>query len=284
MFCPVCQTRCNEYSTHAADSCRFDCKRCGEFDISGTAMAVLQPALESGVHRRALMSHTIRRMTGFGKNVSRPMIVSDKLESYWPGERLPAPGLQADSLILLLGDLQLSPDEDTRVAGAFLAAWLGTSLSSPTGGVNWVMTHLRDSGLLTWNWEDAFGDNPIYLVALTMYGWQKYEALKQLPVNSRTAFMAMKFGDAQLDQVVDQCFRPAVRRTGFELKKLTDEQPAGLIDDQIRASLFVWTFCYRGSYPWFARRLLGGGLCRGPPPAGDLYVRGKRMGREEDPF
>ena len=145
MECPVCGTAdAKEYSTGVADKRRFDCRRCGEFDISGTAMAVLQPALEGGLHRRALMSHTIRRMIGFGK-APRPMIVSDKLDSYWPGDKLPAPGLQAESLILLLGDQQLSPEAGMRASGNFLGAWLGTSLLSDNayGGVNWLLQHLR---------------------------------------------------------------------------------------------------------------------------------------------
>ena len=54
----------------------------------------------------------------------------------------------------------------------------------------------------------------------------------QTIANSRTAFMAMKFGDSQLDQMVEACFKPAVKRAGFELKKLTDDQPAGLTPDQ----------------------------------------------------
>jgi hypothetical protein len=61
--------------------------------------------------------------------------------------------------------------------------------------------------------------------------------LKRSQNESRTAFMAMKFGDSELDNVVNQCFRPAVQRAGFELRVLTDQQQAGLIDDQIRAAL-----------------------------------------------
>lgn len=245
MECPICQTSgANEYITQS-DQRRFDCRRCGEFDISRTAMAMLQPALEGGLHRRAVMSHTIRRMIGFGEKASRPSIVSDNLDSYWPTDKLPAPGLQAESLILLLGDCQLSPDAELRLSGLFLSAWLGTSLLSEIAhaGVNWLVQHLRDEKLLEWHWApDTTDDVPVYLLRLTMRGWEKYGELKRVQVNSRTAFMAMKFGDIQLDQVVDECFRPAVRRTGFELKKLTDEQPAGLIDDQIRASLLSGRF------------------------------------------
>lgn len=48
--------------------------------------------------------------------------------------------------------------------------------------------------------------------------------------------MAMKF-DNELQRVVDSHFKPAVARAGFELRLLTDGQPAGLIDDQLRVAL-----------------------------------------------
>jgi hypothetical protein len=40
-------------------------------------------------------------------------------------------------------------------------------------------------------------------------------------------------------RVVAECFRPAAVRTGFELRLLTDEQPAGLIDNQLRAAILA---------------------------------------------
>ncbi len=49
-----------------------------------------------------------------------------------------------------------------------------------------------------------------------MLGWEKYADLKQTRTNSRTAFMAMKFGDAQLDDVIESYFKPAVKRAGFQ--------------------------------------------------------------------
>jgi hypothetical protein len=54
---------------------------------------------------------------------------------------------------------------------------------------------------------------------------------------SRTAFMALKFNQVDLDRVVEECFRPAVTRAGFDLRLITDQQPAGLIDDQLRAAI-----------------------------------------------
>lgn len=49
--------------------------------------------------------------------------------------------------------------------------------------------------------------------------------------------MAMQFGDEELNRVVKDCFKPAVKAAGFELRLLTEGQPAGLIDDQLRAAL-----------------------------------------------
>jgi nucleoside 2-deoxyribosyltransferase len=49
--------------------------------------------------------------------------------------------------------------------------------------------------------------------------------------------MAMQFDDPDLDLVIEKSFRPAVQRAGFELRLITDRQPAGLIDDQLRVAL-----------------------------------------------
>ena len=54
--------------------------------------------------------------------------------------------------------------------------------------------------------------------------------------------MAMKFGGEVLNGVIRDHFRPAVSKTGFELRLLTDGQPAGLIDDQLRAAILSARF------------------------------------------
>jgi nucleoside 2-deoxyribosyltransferase len=54
--------------------------------------------------------------------------------------------------------------------------------------------------------------------------------------------MAMKFGQSDVGDAVEKCFRPAVKRAGFELRVLTDQQPAGLIDNQRRASILAARF------------------------------------------
>jgi len=49
--------------------------------------------------------------------------------------------------------------------------------------------------------------------------------------------MTMQYGDPLLDQLVEDHFRPAVAQTGIDLRRLDDEQPAGLIDDRLRVEI-----------------------------------------------
>jgi hypothetical protein len=49
--------------------------------------------------------------------------------------------------------------------------------------------------------------------------------------------MAMKYGEPELDSIVRDHFAGAVARTGFELRRLDQNQPAGLIDDQLRVQI-----------------------------------------------
>lgn len=235
MECPVCGTGdLSDYGT-TGDRRRIDCKRCGEFDISGTALAILPEQLKQGVHRNALLSHHIRRMSERKKH---PFISTDTLESVWKVDRLPSPQEQSDDLILLIGDQQLAPEEPIRLAYLYTSAWIGASLlGNKFKTLNWHTRHLSKSGLLEPVDTDHDSFNPGGMFQLTMAGWNKYAALKKVQNESKIAFMAMQFGDEELNRVVDKCFKPAVAATGFALRLLTDEQGAGLIDDQLRSAI-----------------------------------------------
>jgi hypothetical protein len=140
-------------------------------------------------------------------------------------------------LILWIGDNQPSLGSRAGATGEFLSAWIGAGLTGGNADLGWVLGEIEQRGLLS----RAGGEGPLRLM-LTMEGWQRYEALKHKQETSRTAFMAMKFGDATLNDVVERCFKPAVAQTGFELRLLTDKQPAGLIDNQMRAAILSARF------------------------------------------
>jgi hypothetical protein len=219
---------------------RFNCRRCGSFVLSGTAAATLEQRLNEKPLRRSLMSHTLRRMQQpDGKHLR--VITDNDLPTFWRNERLPTPQQQADSLILWIGDNQHTPFESVGIATSALAAWIGLQISLPndSGGFGWLHSQLEQERFYEEGLRQGLG---LLYLRLTMKGWAKYQSLKKTEIESRTAFMAMKFNQPDLDRVVEECFRPAVRRTGFELRVLTEEQPAGSIDDQLRAAILASRF------------------------------------------
>jgi hypothetical protein len=189
--------------------------------------------------RRSLMSHTIRRMQR-PENPRLHTITTDDLPSFWALGRLPTPRQQVDALILWTGDHQPAPSDFVEIRRSALAATIGLQISGhdDSGGFSWLNSQLEPKKL----YDLAMRGNNVLALKLTMAGWERHEELKKTTVESRTAFMAMKFGQPDLNRAVDECFRPAVARTGFELRLLTDKQPAGLIDDQMRAAILASRF------------------------------------------
>jgi hypothetical protein len=179
------------------------------------------------------MSFTLRRMQQPNETHLR-VISSDDLASFWRQNRLPTPQQQANELISWVGDNQPSNFEFAETTATALAAQIGLQIATrgDGGGVGWLFYQLKDRNLF--RNEDRGGR---IALMLTMDGWERYEELRVKRTASRSAFMAMKFNDPELDRVVTECFKPAVIRAGFTLRVLTDEQPAGLIDNQMRAAI-----------------------------------------------
>ncbi|WGJ14627.1 hypothetical protein QEV83_18740 [Methylocapsa sp. D3K7] len=238
--CPVCdEAGCSKATSTKTDrhghARAYECPRCGYFIL--TDFLNLSDFIEDGKsaglspRQRAILSHRLRRQQ---RDVGVPPAVDkDKLPQV--DDPLPTPAEQADNLILWIGDRRLPPPEYVRISVPEVSAWIGAAIT---------LTNKHDDAL-TWllNQESVkslveIGPLGRYkFLRLTMVGWQRYEALKHAQVESRTAFMAMKFGDEELNRVVKDCFKPAVEATDFNLRVLTDSQPAGLIDDQLRVAL-----------------------------------------------
>lgn len=163
------------------------------------------------------------------------VLFEKELTTFGLNDPLPTPAEQADRLILWIGDHQPSPGEYAISSTSAVSAWIGTVITSPQlrAGISWLLTQREMKELFDY---DGFR-NENFLARLTMAGWQRYEAIKRAKIDSRIAFMAMKFGDPELDAIVESHFKPAVARADFELRLLSDGQPAGLIDDQLRVRL-----------------------------------------------
>jgi len=241
--CPVCKSEADVYNTgRGGGDLRYDCPRCGEFELSGTLVATLQPSLDAGIYRRALMSHNLRRTQR--TNNKPPLIKTYDVERFWFGERLPSPQRQADDLILWVGDNQLSPNEPIRCAHAFLSAWVGTSLGSPRapdGGLGWLCEYLENTAGLLRVGADNTGPGASRF-QLTMHGWQKFAELKEKGVATTQAFVAMWF-DASTDEAWTDGLHKGIAASGYDPLRIDQTEHVNKICDeiiaQIRRSRFV---------------------------------------------
>ena len=243
--CPVCVTPAGV--TMNILWVDIGCPRCGKFSLFRTVFDDLPELLGRPPYpavpqpRSALMSHTIRRMQREGSSIQ---IQPQQVASYWNRDRLPTPTEQAEDLILWIGENQPNPMLFAEAPELLLDAWIGAALPQLAGspsGLRWLLQQIEPEGRTPNLFIHAI-THANRRFQLTMAGWERYGTLKRARNESRSAFMAMKFGDAELNEVVGTCFRPAVKRAGFELRDLQDHKRAGLIDDQIRAGLLAARF------------------------------------------
>jgi hypothetical protein len=238
--CPICHsgTIADRSGRIVDDGCRFACPRCGTFDLTPLAIADVVPQLGNDRVKMAAVSHVIRRMVDKGHGFP-PRIDSARLRSIIATANLPTIAEVADNLVLLLGQ------EDNK--GYWIAE--STSLQAQIGTATHdravlVINALSAKGLLQIRTDPQA--RPIedldlrfrsFELGLTYGGWQRFEDLQRSVVQSKRAFMAMKFNDEQMDSIFARHFVPAIRATGYELRRSTDGQKAGLIDDMMRVDI-----------------------------------------------
>ena len=235
--CPVCgETLVNQRQDH--DSTYFECRRCSPYSLSGTALSILDSQFRDNKKAHARLSHAIFKMSlgpGHWPRISSSVlqeILADPIE-------LPFPGEQLDNLIQWLGTAQLDPGDWTDEPQRAIAA----TGAIDSRGLGFIVSQAASAGLIDGapkfirTMSGGHGEYAFVPMQLTMQGWLRFGELLLGRSASRIAFMAMPFGEADLDNLFRDTFVPAVEQTGFTLKRLDDNQPAGLIDDRLRVEI-----------------------------------------------
>ncbi len=230
-LCRVCGLELTDQG-HNGDVYQFQCKRCGSYRLTGSAKAVVWNQLAEDDARRAILSHALRRMQRGSHDW--PLLDTSNLKQIIEHSQLPKPSEQADNLILWIGDSVRGADDSVIGECEEVQAIMGGHRPET---VFYVANHLESNGLISYERIDTTKSIGPLRFQLRFEGWSAYDQLKQQVSDSRIAFMAMQFGDAELTEVVDEVFRLAVASTGFELRVLTDEPKAGLIDDRLRVEI-----------------------------------------------
>lgn len=232
LTCPVCDAPVSrrERDPTGRDAVLVDCPHCGAFAISGSLESTL-PNLRSSVQdASAKLSHALRRA---GEGAERPLFTTYTAEAALK-QALPRPREQADLLVRWLAEHVPGPGETLWIEHATHGGIIGAR--SPAG-FELVLDHLFEAGLVTGAQSKTIGGGDGAHATLTFAGWDHYESLRRGGRVYRKAFMAMKFGDGLLDQVLDTVFKPSALRAGFDLFKLSDRPKAGLIDNRMRAEI-----------------------------------------------
>jgi nucleoside 2-deoxyribosyltransferase len=232
LICPICDSPATrrEDDPTGRDATLIDCPLCGNYAISRSLDSML-PHLRATEHESsARLSHALRRAAD---SSDRPLFSTYTAEAAVK-QPLPRPSEQADLLIRWLAEHVAGPGETLWIEYSTHGAVIG---AKSTAGFELVLDHLFATGLVTGNQSKMLSGGDRAHATLTFSGWDHYETLRRGGRVFRKAFMAMKFQDALLDQVLETVFKPSALRAGFDLFKLTDKPKAGLIDNQMRVEI-----------------------------------------------
>lgn len=208
----------------------FRCPFCGPFQMRDETADDLEGCKARHDQSVPYLPHAIRRLSR--ENALGPVLNLGFLEERLKHPLKPTPQEQADNLIRWLGDNRTDIGRDITVSHETIGPMIGTISIDE---MFFILKSLDDQGLLNCH----FMLGPQQLVRLSFLGWQRFEELKKGTVSENIAFMAMQYGEADLDRAVAECFRPALADTGYELRQLNDpdRQRAGLIDDRMRIEI-----------------------------------------------
>jgi hypothetical protein len=166
----------------------------------------------------------------------RPPVISSTLgDEILSANRLPNPAEQADYLVLWFGDSLIAPGKTITIDPTPLTAEIG---ALDEAGVTFILTELARKNLVSWKYSGGRGEG-----TLTFDGWQKYEELRRGHETGHIGFMAMDYGNKELTRLFREHLKPASLAAGFELTRLDENPPAGLIDarleNEIRRARFL---------------------------------------------
>jgi hypothetical protein len=237
--CPICNsdaTKSCEEPYRNTIITNYSCPRCGDYSIEDLLEGNLPILINNDIQKITVLSHWVRtsceaissnKLKRREKIILTEVLIDDILKN-------PPPSLavQADKFVLWLG--KKAPGEIIEFQ---LQNHLSIIGSATPEEFRIALDYLIREGLVQGkSMRTGLGLMGID-IALSFEGWQYYEELKRGATDSRKAFMAMKYRDAQLDAIVENTFKPAVKQTGFDLVRLDDSPKAGLLDDQLRIEI-----------------------------------------------
>lgn len=153
------------------------------------------------------------------------------------------PAVQAMNLIRCIGDLV---SQSGTPISQLSATDLQSVIDAPSREfAEQLVEELHEMGVIRMAEPMKTNQGTIFFyVSLTLKGWEQYETEKRGEFEGNYGFIAMQFGDTDLDAFVLEVVKPAVKDgIGYDLVDMRDVGRAGIIDNimrvQIRDAKFV---------------------------------------------
>ena len=228
--CPVCKSILTSPIVTFGNRNKFTCPRCGRFILSNEVVDDLDFILIKVKDAAAKISHALRRAQENNSEVEFSITTINVVV----GLPLPRPREQADFLIRWTAENIPGPGETVKVAPCTHMGIIGAKTPA---GFELVIKYLFEEQLFAGRISQQLFTIGEADVTLSFKGWEHYENLCEGAGKYRKAFMAMKFGDSQLDNVFNAVFKPSAKQAGFDLFALNEVLRAGLIDDRLRVEI-----------------------------------------------
>lgn len=223
--CRICSLD-SAFVEQQPDRVKIQCRNCGQFILTGTAESTVQSAIAETPRLAAVIAHAMQRMQ---RSTKWPVVGSGTIERLKKEGTLPAPAEQAENFILWLGEAQDHPGIPLEIEFALAPARIG---AVDADGVRFILDAMEADGLV-----HARTDSGGASISLSFEGWEGFDVLTRKASRGPRAFMAMAYGNSELDEIYRLHFKPAVAATGFDLFRLDEAAPAGLIDALLRVEI-----------------------------------------------
>ena len=146
-----------------------------------------------------------------------------------------SPAVLAMNIIRFIGDSVKRSGEPIRQLSA-----IAPSIGAPSEVLaSELVNELENRGLVRLGnvLTTLDGRSTFLNVNLTLEGWERYESEKRGQFSGNCGFLAMKFGEADLEALVKEVVKPAIQKMGYDLVDLRDVARAGVIDNIMRAQI-----------------------------------------------
>lgn len=230
--CPICDRDHTEIIASGGRS-KIECARCGTYILGQDVLEDLPFELQGDTQiKRSILSHAIYKMP---RKPNFPEIGLDLIKSIIKSSDRPSHIDQLNNLLTWIVNRQ-------EKYGAFIEDFSDDAIAAvgvqDKADLIFILEHAIDNGLVEGSVRlQAGGAHLISPFRLSFKGWSAFDEIRNKAAERKLAFMAMKFGDSDVDNIYHNHFKPAVEKTGFVLKRLDERQPAGSIDDQLRLEI-----------------------------------------------